>query len=527
MVTFTLDSKMLTVPVGTTLLAAARSQGVDVPTLCHHDAIEPGASCMLCVVEDVETGALHPACATVVRPGMRIATASAAVIEARQAALALLLGDHVGDCEGPCRLACAAGLDIPAMLHAIAAGDWQTAIRVIKTHIALPATLGRICPAPCEKVCRRGRLDRSVAICEMKRRAADRDLASDAPYVPTRAAPSGLRVAIVGGGPAGLSAAWTLWCAGHACTVYDRAGALGGGLRTTALADQLPAGVLNAEIDRITALGMDVVTGVTIGADIALDALKRDHTAVLLACGAGSADEAIRLGLPGHVVGAPPYRTVDPRVWVCGAGAHPGRLAVRAVGEGRLAALAVDQMLRGVPVTAGSRRYNHRIPGTLGAAELAALAAAADRVGGEDDGAEDEALRAVRESARCLHCECRKASSCRLREAAEANRVAPGGWRSKSRRDVEIRRSGNVVYEPGKCIACGICVRISEANRRPSGLTFVGRGFDVRVATPFDAPLTQALGEVASACVNACPTGALAFGARPRVSVPSSLNPEP
>ncbi|MEI8353190.1 MAG: 2Fe-2S iron-sulfur cluster-binding protein, partial [Lentisphaerota bacterium] len=150
MATLNIDQRPVEVPAGTTLLAAARTLSIAVPTLCFRDGLEHVTSCMLCVVEDVRTGCLHPACSTPAQDGMDIATASGTVLEARRTALELLLGDHLGDCEGPCTRACAAGMNIPGMLRAIGAGDLHGAIRIVKRHIALPAALGRICPAPCE-----------------------------------------------------------------------------------------------------------------------------------------------------------------------------------------------------------------------------------------------------------------------------------------------------------------------------------------------------------------------------------------
>jgi len=521
MPTVTIDNQSLTVPEGANLLAAAKGLGIDVPALCWREGLEHVTSCMLCVVEDCRTRTLHPACSTPVEEGMQIATASESVIEARRVALELLLGDHLGDCEGPCRRACMAGMDIPDMLRQIAAGNWPEAVRVVKCHIALPAALGRICPAPCEKICRRGAHDAPVGICQLKRYVADVDLASANPYQPERVAPSGCRVAIVGAGPAGLAAAYELMRAGHACTLFEKHALPGGGLRSPELHDKLPADVLDAEIQQILRLGLRLETGMELGSNLSLAELKQQFDAVMLAWGEVSHDLAGRLGLAygqrGVATDRHTHCTSDPMVFACGNAVTPGRLAVRSVGQGRATALAVDQMLRGEPVSGIRRDYDHRISGALDPGEMAILLADASPVprvvpaGGSDAGYTADEARA--EAARCLHCECRKPADCLLRRYADAYGLQPLGWKPDERRRLAIERHGSVTYEPGKCIACGICVRITNAAREPLGLTFVGRGFDVRVGVPFNQSLEKGLGSVAAACVAACPTGALSHSA--------------
>lgn len=518
MPTVTINNKDLTVPEGTTLLAAARSNGIEVPALCWREGLEHVTSCMLCLVEDRRTGTLLPACSTPVEPGMQIAADSDSVVQARRMALELLLGDHLGDCEGPCRRACAAGMDIPAMLRQIVKGNWREAVLIVKRHIALPAALGRICPAPCEKACRRGVDDAAVGICLLKRLVADTDLASPAPYQPEKAEANGYRVAITGGGPAGLSAAYELMRSGYACTLFEKKSALGGGLGSPELQDMLPADVLDREIQQIVRLGLHIETGVEVGVDISLKELKQQSDAVILACGKVSQDLVDRLGLARGTHGIAADRTThgtsDPVVFACGNAVAPGRLAVRAVGQGRSTAMAVNRILGKKAQAVIRRAYDHRISGRLKPEETAVMmaGAAAGKVvspaGGSGKGYTGEEARA--EAMRCMHCDCRKSATCLLRHYAAAYAVKPGRWKPEERRRLTIERSEQVIYEPGKCIACGICLRITAAAKEPLGLTFIGRGFDVRVGAPFTPSLGEGLGKVAADCIAACPTGALA-----------------
>ncbi len=134
------------------------------------------------------------------------------------------------------------------------------------------------------------------------------------------------------------------------------------------------------------------------------------------------------------------------------------------------------------------------------------------RRGREAGFTEDEAAA---EAARCLQCDCRKADTCRLRRCAEEYGARPRYYLTEERsRCVRILQPGDVVFEPGKCIKCGLCVRITEKRREPLGLAFVGRGFNVQIGVPFDGTLREALRLTASECVEACPTGALAFKER-------------
>ena len=144
---------------GTYVLAAASEMGIEIPTMCHLESLEPFATCMLCLVKDRNTGKLFPSCSVRPEEGMDIITNDEEVREARKTALELLLSDHVGDCEAPCQVSCPAHMDIPQMNRLLAAGEFDAALGVVKRDIALPSVLGRICTAPCEGACKRKPID--------------------------------------------------------------------------------------------------------------------------------------------------------------------------------------------------------------------------------------------------------------------------------------------------------------------------------------------------------------------------------
>ncbi len=168
-----IDGRHLQVDPRMTILQAAESHGVYIPTLCHDPRLAPAARCGLCLVEVAGLGMVQ-ACETPVSEGLEIVTLSPEVAEARRLRLNELLSNHNAYCEPPCHYACPAGIDIPAYLAAIAAGDDSEAVRIIKERLPLPRIVGRVCPRPCESACRRTQVDgKPVAICHLKRFAAD------------------------------------------------------------------------------------------------------------------------------------------------------------------------------------------------------------------------------------------------------------------------------------------------------------------------------------------------------------------
>ncbi|MGA2594974.1 MAG: FAD-dependent oxidoreductase [Bryobacteraceae bacterium] len=286
MVTLTIDGRRVSVEPGATVLDAARWLGIRIPTMCHVPGIEPAASCFVCAVQIEGRRTLSPACAMPVAEGMVVVTNSPDVHAARKMALELLLSDHAGECVAPCAARCPAGLDIPGFVYGIATGDNRRAMQVISERLALPGSLGRICPRLCEQECRRCDLDQGLAIGALHRHAADLDRAATAPYVPPRAPATGKSVAIVGAGPAGLAAAWYLLRLGHDCTLFDAHPLPGGMLRYGIPAYRLPKDALDSEIDAIRQLGARFRMDTRWGREFTVTELRAQHDAVFIAIGA-------------------------------------------------------------------------------------------------------------------------------------------------------------------------------------------------------------------------------------------------
>ncbi len=271
---------------GQTILEIAENNGIFIPTLCHLATVKHYGACGVCVVEAANSPKLMRSCSTLAADGMVIDTESKRVVQARKIALELLMSDHDGDCKGPCHLGCPAHTDVQGYVKQIALGDDRKAVEIIKDKIPLPASIGRVCPHPCENDCRRQHVESPLSIAYLKAFAADKDMASGDPFKPTVAAATGKRVAIVGGGPAGLSAAYQLAVKGHGVTVFDMMPEMGGMLRYGIPEYRLPKAVLAAEVAAIADLGVELKNNVKVGTDITLDALRQQYDAVLVAVGA-------------------------------------------------------------------------------------------------------------------------------------------------------------------------------------------------------------------------------------------------
>ncbi|MBF0128254.1 MAG: FAD-dependent oxidoreductase, partial [Magnetococcales bacterium] len=285
-VSLTLNGRQVEVRADATIREAAEAQGIHIPTFCHDDRLKPFASCFLCVVEVEKARGLLPACSTRVGAGMVIHTDSEEVNKSRRMALDLLLSDHAGDCIAPCEATCPAGIDIQGYIAHIANGAFEAAVRLIKQRNPLPVICGRICPHPCESQCRRGLVDEPVAINPLKRFSAEYDLAHG-PFVPRPGDGTGKRVAIVGGGPAGLSAAHFLRQAGHGVEIFEALPALGGMARYGIPRFRMPWEIMDQEIQAILDQGVTVHHNQKLGRDFSIADLKsRGYDAILLAIGA-------------------------------------------------------------------------------------------------------------------------------------------------------------------------------------------------------------------------------------------------
>ena len=280
-----INGKEVTGFAGQTILEVARENDIFIPTLCYDERTKIYGSCGLCMCEVDGNPKLCKACATEIAPGMIVNTNTDRVIESRKTNLELLISDHTGDCRPPCVLACPAHTDCQGYVGLIANGEFEAALELIKDKIPLPAALGRVCPHPCEEACRRGLVDEPISIQQLKRFAADQDLDGER-LIPECSEDTGKSVAIIGGGPMGLSAAYFLRQMGHRVTIFESMPNAGGMLRYGIPEYRLPKAVLDEEIATIEMMGVEIITNTKVGVDIPFETIRSDFDAVLLGIGA-------------------------------------------------------------------------------------------------------------------------------------------------------------------------------------------------------------------------------------------------
>ena len=521
MIKLKINNTEIEVPSGTTILQAARQLGFEIPTMCHHDDLEHFTSCMICLVKNNKNGKLIPSCSINTEDGMDITTIDDEIREARKTGLELLLSDHVGDCEAPCTMACPAHMDIPTMNRLLAAGKFNEALKVVKKNIALPSVLGHICPAPCEGVCRRKPIDGAVSICLLKRYAGDFGQLEK-----KLTAPTGKKVAIIGAGPAGLASAYHLQLKGIQCTIFEQSGQLGGIVLNDVENEKLPQKTLDREIEDIRHLGAEFKLGTFIGKE-QYEKLLAESDAVLIASG-NISEEQKNWGLPTHAKGfeanEQTYQTANPKVFVAGSALRPAKLVIRLLAQGKEAAVSIHQFLNNRKVVGQPMKFNSKF-GKLIIPEYAIYlkeSVEENRIEpskGIEEGLTVEEVKS--EAARCLHCDCRKITNCKLRDYSDEYGAVQQRFYYDERKPVRkifsqgitqsetLTRDG-IVYEPEKCIKCGICVRLTEKHQEKFGFTYIGRGFNVEIGIPFNESLNEGLKLVAEEVADACPTGALA-----------------
>lgn len=284
-VKITIDGKEIIADSDKSILEIAAENGINIPNMCYDPLVEAYGGCGLCTVEAEGVPKLLRACATKPSDGMVIHTDSERVKKSRKVALELLLSDHTGDCKAPCTKACPAGTDCQGYVGLIANGEYAEAVKLIREKVPLPSSIGRVCPHPCEKACRRQYVDSSISIAFLKSFAADKYI-DDFSILPEKSEPSGKKVAVIGGGPAGLTVSYFLALKGHSVTIFDQMPKMGGMLRYGIPEYRLPKAVLDKEIAFIEQTGVTFKNNVNIGKDIAFDEIKMSYDAVVVAAGA-------------------------------------------------------------------------------------------------------------------------------------------------------------------------------------------------------------------------------------------------
>lgn len=353
MIKFKIDNRDVQAERGTTIMQAAESAGIQIPSMCYLSGLDPSTSCMVCVVDVEGSQALLPSCRAEVEEGMAVETDNERVRSARKTALELLLSEHAGDCIAPCQKACPVNIDIPRMIRKIQKGDFDAAGKII-----FEATSGSDieCNMQCEKACRRKQIDESLAICNL----------------------------------------------------------------------------INF-INKESASRKD----------------KREHP-----------DDS---------------RALKPNLANVNSGFNS---IMKKITKEELNVFLDNSSNEG-------------------------------RVRPEKEGFFYSRAEAIKESYRCLHCDCRKQDSCKLRDNADLYQAKQIRFAGKRLCFVQLVFK-SYIFEPGKCIKCGICTGISEQKGIKYGFGFLGRGFNTRVGVSFGRYENSELKGIIDFLIENCPTGALA-----------------
>jgi len=273
---------------GLTILEVARRAEIDIPSLCSVNGKNSQVPCGLCVVEIEGMAEPVRACAAEAKDGMKVKTDSAALVKIRQDRLAKISAAHFGDCKAPCNLTCPGQINVQGYIAHISKGEYEEAMRLIMERNPFPFSVGRVCPRFCETRCRRILVDDPVSINHLKRFVADWCMTNHIDLKIPREKATGKRVAIIGGGPAGLTGAYYLARKGHDVTLFEANPKLGGMLRYGIPTYKIARDVLDYETNMILRMGISVKLSQKWGVDFTLQDLKdQGYHAILLATGTG------------------------------------------------------------------------------------------------------------------------------------------------------------------------------------------------------------------------------------------------
>ena len=270
-------------PSNKPVLTSLRERGMHMPGMCLNPELAPYGGCRLCLMDS--KGKVVTACSTFPADNDEFRTMGDDLTLLRRTSLELMLSDHYGDCIGPCQKGCPTHSDVQGYLALVSAGKFHEAVKLMKEKYILPAVLGRVCPAFCEAECRRNLVEGAVGIRQLKRFAADMDL-KDGAWMPSIPSPTGRKVAVIGGGPAGLACAFYLRTMGHSVTLYEAMDKLGGWTRYGIPEYRLPKDILDSDIATVIGTGIEVKLNTRIGKDVKLEKLVSSHDSVFLGIGA-------------------------------------------------------------------------------------------------------------------------------------------------------------------------------------------------------------------------------------------------
>ena len=274
-VNIVIDGNEIVAQEGITILEAAKRSDIHIPALCSvSNKKDHSHPCKLCVVEIEGNDDLVLSCKEILAEDMVITTESARIKEHRKGQLSALAGIHFGDCKAPCNLTCPGQINVQGYIAHVSKGEYEEALRLVMDKNPFPFSVGRVCPRFCETRCRRILVDEPVSINHLKRFVADWCMSNDIDLEISRDKATGKRIAVIGGGPAGMTAAYYLAKKGHDVTVFEAMPKLGGMLRYGIPDYKIPRNILDYETTAILKMGISVKFNQKWGVDFTLQDIK-------------------------------------------------------------------------------------------------------------------------------------------------------------------------------------------------------------------------------------------------------------
>ncbi|MFW5774531.1 MAG: FAD-dependent oxidoreductase, partial [Tangfeifania sp.] len=269
------------------------------------------------------------------------------------------------------------------------------------------------------------------------------------------------------------------------------------------------------EIEAVLKTGVDFQGGKFIDSEL-FQSMKKEYDALIIATGAVPEENekfGLKMAPKGIAADRNNYQTSEKNVFAIGNALRSSKLAVRSVGQGKEVAFSVMQYFNNQELKGEPRMFNSRFGKLVNEEFSEYLKESTDtkRIFPEDsDWGGFSAEEAIEEAKRCLHCDCRAIDDCKLRVYSDDYQANQRRFKTSERRKItKLSTHSKLIYEPQKCIKCGICVRLTEKYREKFGFTYIGRGFDAKVGVPFNKELEEALTGTALKVAKACPTGAI------------------